>query len=276
MRYPVRSSILVLFLLLGGAAGAATARQDPAPTQPPARVDLSQLYTNHYQVRFLDVHAAEALVWEQCPQDRNHCRVQGQAVANGAALEVTADSATHERIARALAKRGAVPQTRTFQLVLLVADDQPESGGAALPPGAQKALQDVRGFLPFKSYHLLDSTWLRTTEQAEARLLSPTGTSYLARLRFEETGGEGADRQLFVNLFKLYQESERPAAAPAPPAPAPAAAPAAVPAPPAPADPTRTLVSTSFGLKVGETIVVGTSRMEGGGKALVVLLTAIS
>ena len=35
-----------------------------------------------------------------------------------------------------------------------------------------------------------------------------------------------------------------------------------------------TLIDTSFTMSLGETVVVGTSRMRGGNKALIVLLTA--
>jgi hypothetical protein len=35
-----------------------------------------------------------------------------------------------------------------------------------------------------------------------------------------------------------------------------------------------TLIDTSFNMALGETVVVGTSRMRGGNKALIVLLTA--
>ena len=37
---------------------------------------------------------------------------------------------------------------------------------------------------------------------------------------------------------------------------------------------TREILSTSFSIKVGETLVVGTSKLDGGDEALVVLLTA--
>ena len=39
---------------------------------------------------------------------------------------------------------------------------------------------------------------------------------------------------------------------------------------------TATLIDTSFTMSLGETVVVGTSRMRGGGKALIVLLTAVT
>ena len=37
----------------------------------------------------------------------------------------------------------------------------------------------------------------------------------------------------------------------------------------------RTVLSSQFGIDVGETVVVGTSRLNGGDSALVVLLTAL-
>ena len=37
-----------------------------------------------------------------------------------------------------------------------------------------------------------------------------------------------------------------------------------------------TLIDTSFTMSLGETVVVGTSRMRGGSKALIVLLTAVT
>ena len=39
--------------------------------------------------------------------------------------------------------------------------------------------------------------------------------------------------------------------------------------------PPRELISTTFGVKVGETIVVGTSKVDGTEEALIVLLTAV-
>ena len=41
------------------------------------------------------------------------------------------------------------------------------------------------------------------------------------------------------------------------------------------AHPSRPLIDTSFAMDVGETVVVGTSRLPGGDKALIALLTAV-
>jgi hypothetical protein len=38
----------------------------------------------------------------------------------------------------------------------------------------------------------------------------------------------------------------------------------------------RTVIDTSFRMDDGETVVVGTSKVKGGGKALIALLTATS
>jgi hypothetical protein len=70
------------------------------------------------------------------------------------------------------------------------------------------------------------------------------------------------------------------APAPRPGASAPGGvAPAATPAPPVAATPPPTvaenLLSTSFAIRKGETVVVGTSKLRGNDRALVVLLTAL-
>ena len=49
-----------------------------------------------------------------------------------------------------------------FSVVLVVGETQPSSGSGAsqeLPAGAQRALSDMREFLPYKHYRVLDSQW---------------------------------------------------------------------------------------------------------------------
>ncbi|HYG62879.1 MAG TPA: hypothetical protein VEL74_09885, partial [Thermoanaerobaculia bacterium] len=118
----------------------------------------SPTYINRYEIRFLDLHAAELLAWNQCPT-KERCKVTSlvspgeQDKPSRTYLEVSADATVHERIVQALAKEDAAPRTRTFQVVLLLADSKPEGSAPRLPEGAQKALQDIRDLLPFKSYH---------------------------------------------------------------------------------------------------------------------------
>src|SRR4029077_2488305 len=52
---------------------------------------------------------------------------------------------------------------RGFSVVLLLGETQSAGGGDGLPPAPalRKALADVRDFLPYKSYRVLDTQWLR-------------------------------------------------------------------------------------------------------------------
>ena len=104
--------------------------------------------------------------------------------------------------------------------------------------------------------------WVRATqdEALTARLVGRQGAQNQVQLRFRNTGTK-EDRSLYVDGFSLRAE---------PFSPPPAAS-----GEKQPARPARSLIETAFSLKEGETIVVGTSKIDGGDEALVVLLTAV-
>lgn len=247
----VMNRCIPILLLLTASVAAAAPRDESDPTH---------FHGVRYEIHYLDLHAAEVLAWEQCPAAiKDRCRVASASTHEGRVkfLEVTADSPTHERIALALAKADSSPTTQVFQAVLLAASNRPGVAAPDLPPGAQKALADIRGLLPFKSYEQLDGTLLRTTEVAEGQLVGREGRRYKIALRFEPAGAPGGN-DLSIEQFQLREESSFP----------PSNA-----ADKTPRNP-RDLISTSFGLKRGETIVVGTSKSDAGDEALVLLLTA--
>lgn len=248
----LRRHALAALLLLASAAPSLAA-QDPGAAERP-------VYDNEYRVLHLDLHTAELLAWAQCEQ-KERCRVTATFSDAGKVLGVRADAATHARIVQALAREDAAPPTQVFQLHLL--EGATAAAGAPpgdLPAGARKALDDLRGFLPYRSYRLLDAAWLPTTSTVRARLVGDRGASYEAELRFRRVGAL-EEKQLFVDGFRLREEGSSPALV----------------------DekgrdrPPRELLNTSFGLDIGETIVVGTSRVDGASdRALVILLTAVA
>lgn len=261
----VRPIVLALLLALTAVPLTAKPAQE-APTPAP-----TALTTGRFEIRFLDLHTAEQLAWDQC-QEKERCQITASAFASDPTakwvgdqslkgfLEVRSDSATHERIVRALAKADAAPLTQSFQLLLLAASTHKGTGEPDVPASAQKALADLRGFLPYKDYKLLDSTWLRATQDrvTDGRVAGRDGASYRARLRFRTTGNE----QLFLDMFDLAEDTLAPR-------PAPEGKKDVAP------HSSRDLISTAFSLKKGETIVVGTSKIDGSDDALVVLLTAV-
>lgn len=158
-------------------------------------------------------------------------------------------------------------RTFTFQLVLLAAETTP---GATqfenVPANAQKALADVKDFLPYKSYKLLDLAWLRSSRAAEAQLAGPDGRTLSASISFV-TSREERDR---IDVQRLVVVESPDAPRMLLEAPRQDGAPTAV----APR-PIRPLLETSFGMRAGETVVVGTAKLDGPSKALVVILSAI-
>jgi hypothetical protein len=210
-----------------------------------ATQDGPRTYDNRYEIRYLDIHAAETLAWEQCP-DKNACVVMSALNTDrrGGVLTVRADSETHAKLARVLAERDSAPPTQTFHLVLLAAGNK-DGSAPELAAGARKALDDMKGFLPFKSYRVVDTALVRVIrdEMVQARVLGPSGSNATLMLRFSSGGADG--KKLFVNTFNLSDEKS------------------------------GRLIQTAFSMDVGESIVVGTSSVSGSEEALVTILTAV-
>src|SRR4029079_16113536 len=58
-------------------------------------------------------------------------------------------------------ERANMPAPQGFSVVLVLGEMQGTGTGPAdsVPPAARKALVDMKDFLPYKSYRLLDSQW---------------------------------------------------------------------------------------------------------------------
>lgn len=202
-----------------------------------------------------------------------------------------------------------------FNVVLVLGDLQDGATSDNIPPAARGALGDLRDFLPYRSYRMLDTSWVlasSTTRQAVTSRLQgsdeqdyeitldrvPVGPSSLqvrfimrepdgnaerkaaaahreAALRSEleelsaahaaletqlrrataaQNRGEIDSLRARLSDNELAIETRRRQTGYAPGG--------------------ATLIDTSFNMSLGETVVVGTSRMRGGSKALIVLLTA--
>lgn len=252
MKNPYVRSIAVAFLLLlSWPMAAAAAKQEPAPStrRPP--------HTIRYPIRFLDIHSAEVLAWDQC-QEKDRCGVSSAVSEGRSYIDVQADPEVHERFVRALAKEDSTPVSQVFQLVLVAAGNKGGGPAANLAPGAQKALTDLQGFLPYKNYEVLDSVYFRGTQGdgIKGRAVGRGEIGYGVELRFRRVG-TSQDKNLLMEGFQLTEEGGR------------------IPLPNGGARDSRRVIDTSFGLKLGETVVVGTSRLDGGDEALIVLLTAV-
>jgi len=220
------------------------------------------------------------------------------------------------------------PQRQGFSLVLLLGDMQGADAQEALPVSARRALTDMKDFLPYKSYRVLDTQWtlccsnisstsisrlrgvedqeyeveLRSAQEPAGRLSvrfflrepgpfrpGPVKTSdpdRAARIDSEIFALEQQLIDLTAEQTITRQKSEVGLKDPAD-----------LPRlneriektkqriqtlkrelPVASSDKGsdgRSVIDTTFRMDIGETVVVGTSRLKGGSRALIALLTAV-
>ncbi len=148
-------------------------------------------------------------------------------------------------------------RTHLFQIVLV----RGAVGGAeetvGIPKNAEKAIRDLRDFLPFRSYKMLDSGLLRIQESDSGKVrvegIPPQQYDVLVAAR------PGANGKISIWAFTVTAVHS-PRSTPLPPGVAPEAV--------------RPIIDTSFSIDVGETVVVGSSKL-GGDQALIVLFTAL-
>jgi hypothetical protein len=217
------------------------------------------------------------------------------------------------------AERANMPAPQGFSVVLVLGEMQGTGAAENVPAAARKALADMKDFLPYKTYRLLDTQWtlccgrsaiatrLRGDEQDYYDLeLEPNRTETSGKwyvrfsLRNAPAGGSLAaaqpatdDSRMTIltqqraeleaqirNLKQRYNDTHpevqkaraqlaeietqqaqlRVAAAKRRAMVRPV---------------NRTVIDTSFTMDIGETVVVGTSRLQGD-KALIALLTAVA
>jgi len=218
------------------------------------------------------------------------------------------------------AERAKLPAPQGFSVVLVLGEMQGTGAAENVPPAARKALGDMKDFLPYKSYRLLDAQWtlccgrsmiatrLRGPEEQDYDLdLDPgpseTSGKWNVRFTLREALPAAAGRATAVpmdraatldaqraelelklrSLKDRYNDShpevqqlksqiaaiERQAVEVRKEETVRHYGVATM------AARHRALIDTSFTMDIGETVVVGTSRLQGE-KALIALLTAVA
>ena len=152
-----------------------------------------------------------------------------------------------------------------FQTVLLLGSIKGESDLEGVPANVTAALDDVAQFLPYKNYRLIDVSIVRSSGEARSRMTTAEGREF--ELEFQFRPGEGDT--LLVRAFgidtlepqprdRVVMEDGKHRIEHQPPAWV-----------------RKNVIGTSFTVKVGETIVVGSSKLNGSGEAIIVLFTAM-
>ncbi len=160
------------------------------------------------------------------------------------------------------------PPTYLIQVSLLAASKTGQNELADLPQNTRQAIEDVRQFLPFKSYRLLDTALVRTDRGARTTLTGPDNREFRAAFSFgrHQVVAERMEKKgkLMVQSFELVEKVEL--------SPPQLSSGGDRGAPVSPAS--RPVLSSSVAAELGQTVVVGTSRLNGGDEAMIVLFTA--
>jgi hypothetical protein len=170
-------------------------------------------------------------------------------------------------IALALAMSAALVQAQEakrvqgFSVLLLLGETQGTTQPDNISAPARKALADIKDFLPYKSFRVLDTLWLAGSDNGNKS----------GRLRGPD---ETADRDQQTYDFELRTFQRVPGAAPGTQDGSLNRAQFKLVARAANGGPI-VMLDNSFNIGAGETVVVGTSRVQGD-KALIVLLTAVA
>jgi hypothetical protein len=214
--------------------------------------------------------------------------------------------------------KATVAAPQGYSVVLVLGDMQnPSPADSNVPAAARKALADLKDFLPYKSYRLLDVQWILGSQKTLSRLRGANDQEYELTLRgIQISGGKlnvtfrlaepgallavkpspdadsrSARRAELERALRSAEAEMARAASGDKRAEAIAAANEKVAAisreleqekgmreaalKEATIRPARAVMDTSFAMDVGETVVVGTSRVAGD-KALIALLTAVA
>lgn len=213
-----------------------------------AREDESGMITRLYPLHHLDGLRAMLELQVSYPESMRPGVQMHQELASGATfLRVVGSPADHEAIARFLAERDVPAPLVLLQFILLDAVDA-TLPAPDLPGGASGALKDVRTLFPFKGYRVRHTATLPASIHAGASL----GNEYVLRLdaRPNTTGS------VEVTSFEVMQGTAKGGLTSA--------------------------LSSSFSIRRGETVVLGTSVVAAtekvdpeAARALVVLVTAL-
>jgi len=143
-----------------------------------------------------------------------------------------------------------------FSLLLLLGEAQGTTQPENISAPARKALADIKDFLPYKSYRVLDTLWVAGSDNGNT------------------SGGlRGLDNENYE--FQLRSFPRNPTATPETPDAALSRAQFRLITRPSATGGPVLILDNSFNISAGETVVVGTSRVQGD-RALVVLLTAVA
>lgn len=209
--------------------------QNASPPVPHPPTEVVGVYT----VEHLHLEEAAAHALSQCPPPvYENCHID---IKKGF-FEVLADPSVQAKVAAILKEKDVPPPRHLLQAILIRADgNESEPRALQLPDDARKAIEDLSSVLVFKNYRSIGT----------ARAASDGGIIDFSvgegfRMQVESRVDRATGNNIKIDRFQLTKEGiDRP------------------------------LMSTTLNMRLGETVVVGSSTLGDGQEALIVLLTAL-
>jgi hypothetical protein len=212
-----------------------------------------ELVSRAYHLEHLTHEDGTMLAHQTCLErrgDKDTCRYD---VKGPRWFIYNTDAETQEAIAEVLARHDVPARSLTLRLSLFMADHE-ERELPQVNPSEARALEDLAQLLPYRGYRLVETGWLRAEDRGQIHLGGMP--SYVAEFNMTlpvDPDGTNVRMDSFelIHIQPVQGEDGQPAEYDR-----------------------RVIVRTSFTMEVGETVVVGTSRLDGKDEAMVVLLTA--
>ena len=230
--------------------------------------DQEDATTRLYPIHNVRVNSAYTLAQSICEEAFSLARNAGDgdngqrficqvvAMSRNRTLAVSATPELHARIAGMLVEFDRMPETKAFHIIVLSAGTMTTDQDLDIPDGARRPLSDSAEFMPYSSFEVLGSGLLRTSSQAQTTLPGPM--EFSVGIVFRPISEPQAP--ILIEAFEISQ---------------------VIPAAYSPSGEvtrdaySRQVLETTFTIEPGETVVVGTSKLEGNDAAVIVLLTAI-
>ncbi|MGD8331113.1 MAG: hypothetical protein PVJ49_16915, partial [Acidobacteriota bacterium] len=164
-----------------------------------AAQDQPEMATELIKVTNVSLDSAHQLALGVCRSAERECG-DIRYLEDERMLAVSATPEVIARIRALLAEFDRLPVTRSFQIVVLAAN-RSGSPSADVPSNVERALADVRDFLPYTGYSVVGSGWLRTSAYGTTTL--PGGEEFIAELRFRPNTDPTAP--LLIEDFSVFR-----------------------------------------------------------------------
>ena len=238
-------SIALLAILMIGTLAATAAAQEKPPSP--------QLKTEMVRLKFISPEEVRNLLHPyQAPY--------GQITWTSENEKLLVISDTPENLARMLAVIKEIdvkPADILFTVQLVLGS---ESGEDRTDEALKndKVIAELRTLLRYRTFTLLDQNIVRTLDQKGAEILIGKGPEFVIAFRKPKYIKDGADELIQADV-RLVRIDREPARTPGQAAASPSSSTA--------------LVQTSLTMKSGEKTVVGVSKMDGGDKGLILIIS---